>query len=367
MRWTRVMAVALVVGAVPLARADEQRIAPGTGTQDAIVIDTGLNGLCETAASRGDIQAAEVGEGTPNLNEIRCGGNEVAESIAAGDDTQVIAVGATCRNPNNAVVDSGPNGIAETPLLGDDTYLAGMTLGFPPANTACVITGGDGVAQTGGPTGDDGQLLLAGQAEPNTGVVRCGPNRVADTAANNVDAGDDVQVVARGVACNANDVVVDAGLDGIATTRAEGSDLRINMANPIALTIGKGKESASKLVKVTVANVEFGDSAPVSRAFLLRAARGSCPGGTVTEIDADAKTKGLQATANVGLGKKAKASFLVETRLDAVTIVSKQVPFRCTFTISAVAVETDPDVDDAANDENNATSIGLEVTDLNDL
>jgi hypothetical protein len=359
--------VVLALSMAPLAGADEQRIAPGTGTQDAIVIDTGLNGLCETSASRGDIQAADVGEGTPNLNEIRCGTNEGAESVAVGDDVQVIAVGATCRNPNNVIVDTGPNGVAETPLAGDDTYFAGMSLGVPPANTACVITGADGVAQTAAPSGDDGQLLLAGQAEPSTGVVRCGPNRIADTTANNVETGDDVQVVDPDLACNANDVVVDSGLDGIASTRAEGPDLRINTAKPIALTIGKGKESVSKVVKVTVANVEFGDLAPALRAFHLRAARGSCPGGTVTQLDANAKEKGLQATASVELDKKAKASFTVEARLDTVTIVAKQVPFRCTFTISAVAVETDPDVDDAANDENNATTVQLEVTDLNDL
>jgi hypothetical protein len=367
MRQTWMVGAVLAVGMATLAGADEQRIAPGTGTQDAIVIDTGLNGLCETSAARGDIQAAEVGEGTPTLNEIRCGTNEVAESVAVGDDVQVTAVGATCRNPNNVIVDTGPNGIAESPLAGDDTYFAGMSLGLPPANTACVITGGDGVAETAAPAGDDGQLLLAGQAQPNTGVLRCGPNRIADTTANNVDTGDDVQVVAKGAACNANDVVVDSGLDGIASTRAEGPDLRINTAKPIALTIGKGKEGVEKVVKVTVANVEFGDGAPASRAFHLRATRGSCPGGTVTQLDANAKEKGLQASASVALGKKAKASFTVEARLDTVTIVSKQNPFRCSFTVSAVAVETDPDVDDAANDENNSTTVELEVTDLNDL
>jgi hypothetical protein len=242
-----------------------------------------------------------------------------------------------------------------------------MALGAPPANTACVITGADGVAQTAARSGDDGQLLLEGQAEPNTGVVRCGPNRIADTTANNVDIGDDVQVLAKGAPCNANDVVVDSGADGIASTRAEGSDLRIYTAKPLTLTIGKGKESVDKVVKVTVANVEFGDLAPESRAFRLRATRGSCPAGTVTQLDADAKANGLQATASVKLGKKAKASFTVEARLDNVTIVDKKVPFRCTFTISAVAVDTDPDFDDAANDENNTTTVQLEVADLNDL
>ena len=54
-------------------------------------------------------------------------------------------------------------------------------------------------------------------------------------------------------------------------------------------------------------------------------------------------------------------------RLDSTTIVSKQIPFRCTFTVTAVALDTDPDPDDAVNDENNAASVPLEVVDQNDL
>jgi hypothetical protein len=210
-------------------------------------------------------------------------------------------------------------------------------------------------------------VLPAGQAAPDRGVVRCGPNRIADTSANNVAVGDDVQVIAKGASCAGNDVVVDSGPDGIASTRAEGPDLRINTVKPISLTIGKGKPSVRKVVKVTVENIEFGDGAPESRAFRLRATRGSCPAGTVSQLDADAKEKGLQATANVKLGKKAKASFAVEAHLDAVTVVAKQVPFRCTFTISAVAIDTDPAFDDAANDENNTSTVQLEVVDRNDL
>ncbi|HWP66816.1 MAG TPA: hypothetical protein VNO26_12960 [Candidatus Limnocylindria bacterium] len=363
--WTLSAMLALAVAAP--GRADEQRLAPGTGTQDAVVISTGANGLCETTASNGDIQAAEVGSGTPSLNEIRCGPNEIAESVAAGDDVQVIAVGATCRNPNNAIVDTGPNGIAETPLVGDDNYFAGMSLGAPPAQTACVITGANGIADTAARSGDDVQLLAAGQAEANTNVIRCGPNRVADTTANNVEAGDDVQRLPKSSLCASNDVVVDSGPDGIATTRAEGSDLRLNTVKPVKLTIKRGQERASKVVKVTVENVEFGDAAPDARPFRLRATRGSCPAATVMQLDADAKTKGLQATADVRRGKKAKASFTVEARLDTVTVVDKKVPFRCTFTVSAVALETDPDFDDAVNDENNTATVQLEVVDLNDL
>src|SRR5438552_119229 len=76
--------------------------------------------------------------------------------------------------------------------------------------------------------GSDDVLVLTpvGSAAPNSAVIQCGPNLVADTTANNVTPGDDVQVIPVGNACaSANDVVVDSGADGIATTRAEGPDL----------------------------------------------------------------------------------------------------------------------------------------------
>ncbi|MEO6029966.1 MAG: hypothetical protein ABIR79_24125, partial [Candidatus Binatia bacterium] len=41
-----------------VVRADEQVIAPGTGLQSSIVVDTGANGVCESVAASGDIQAA---------------------------------------------------------------------------------------------------------------------------------------------------------------------------------------------------------------------------------------------------------------------------------------------------------------------
>ena len=165
----------------------------------------------------------------------------------------------------------------------------------------------------------------------------------------------------------ASTACVDSGADGIAATRAEGPDLRIAVAKPVSLGIRKGRDSAGKRLKFTIANVEFGDAAPAVRAFRLNATRGSCPGGTVTQLDADAKAGGLQATATVALGKKAKASLLVTARLEDVTTVAKNNPFRCTFTVSAVALDTDPAPDDAANQENNETQVLLEVTDQNDL
>jgi hypothetical protein len=351
----------------PLARADEQVIAPGSGLQSAVVINSGPDGICNTAAAIDDIQAATVGGATPNLTEVRCGPNKIVESLAGGDDTQLIAVGSTCQNANRAVADTGPNGIPETALVGDDTYAPGMAFGVPPANTACVIAGADGIAQTTPPAGDDVQDLTAGTAEANSDVIICGPNLIADTTANNLGLGDDVQLVPVGNACSANQAVVDSGADGIATTRAEGPDLVIKAAKPTKINIGNGNATGQKLIKLEVSNQEFGTSAPATRAYQLTISGNSCGNGTVAQLDADAATPGLQATANVTLGGKIKASVVATVRLEDVITVSSKIPFRCTFEVNAIAVDTSPDADDAANPDNNTTTVDLEVFDKNDL
>jgi len=360
--------LALVLLAVGFARADEQVIAPGTAEQDAVVVNTGPDGICQTTAATGDIQAAPVGSGTPFRGEIRCGANKLVETTAAGDDTQLIAVGAACKGVNNVVVDTGPNGVADTTAAGDDTQV--IAVGTSPANTPCVITGGNGVADTAAvATGSDDVLVLTpvGSAAPNSAVIQCGPNLVADTTANNDGTGDDVQVIPVGNACaSANDVVVDSGADGIATTRAEGPDLVLKVPRPLHLTIPRGKETASKTVKLIVSNVEFGATAPAGRTYRLNVTKGSCPSTTVNQIDADASTPTLDATAVVPKGSHVKASFVVTAHLEDVTIVASSVPFRCAVGVDAIAVDTDPAVDDAANTENNSATVEVDLTDNND-
>lgn len=356
----------LVLGAAALA--DVQRIAPGNGQQNAIVIDTGANGICETSAARGDTQAANVGQGTHNLPAIRCGGNRTAETTAQGDDVQLVAVGGVCRNANVTIIDTGPDGIAQTVPVGDDSYVGGITLGAAPANTACVTAGPDGVAQTALRGGDDVQDVPAGKAEPSTPVVRCGPNRIAETFANNVGAGDDVQVVAPGTSCNPNDTVVDSGADGISTTRAQGPDLRIELVRPpVRLQVSDRRPTASKVVKLLVRNVEFGSTAPASRSFRIATTGGSCPGGTVTQVDADPRTPGLQANGSVALGRTAKASLVVHVDVEDVTTVDKKNPWRCSFDATVVALDTSPDPDDGADDDTNTTPVILEVLDQSDV
>jgi len=360
-RWTVTGSLML---SVATAGADQQQIAPGTGQQNSEVIDTGADGICDTTAAVGDLQFAAVGSGSPNRTEIRCGADKVVGTVALGDDVQLIALGAACKATTTAIIDTGENGIADTTATGDDTQV--IAAGVAPANQTCVMAGADGVAQTAVPAGDDTQVLTAGGAAANTALLLCGPNLVVDTAANNVAAGDDVQLVAVGMPCAESDVVVDSGADGIAATRAEGPDLRISAARPSRITIPPGDFAGLRRLSFKITNTEFGAGAPPSRTYRIATTGGSCGGGVVSQVDADTSTAGLQATADVPLGGTMKASLVATMKLQNVTTVESRNPYRCSFDVSVVATDTDPDVDDAANPEGNTTTVDLEVSDRND-
>jgi hypothetical protein len=141
-------------------------------------------------------------------------------------------------------------------------------------------------------------------------------------------------------------VVVDSGADGIAATRAEGPDLRISAARPLRITIAPDHFDGLRTVKLKITNTEFGASAPASRTYRITTTGGSCGGGVVSQVDADTKTAGLQATGSVELGGTADASLVARVKLQNVTTVDSHNPFRCAFDVSVVALDTDPDVDD---------------------
>src|SRR2546425_11056657 len=92
----RSMLAALLLALASLAHADRQVIAPGTGLQSAVEVDSGANGICETKARGDDLQAAAVGRGSPFEDEIRCGPDRIASTAATGDDRQLIAGGDAC-------------------------------------------------------------------------------------------------------------------------------------------------------------------------------------------------------------------------------------------------------------------------------
>jgi hypothetical protein len=362
---------AVAVGAMLFAsagRADQQNIGPGTGLQSSVVVDTGADGICQTTAQGDDIQFAAVGHGSPFQNEVRCGPNLVAETAAIGDDTQLVAVGASCKNAQVVIIDSGPDGQAGSTAAGDDVQL--IPTGTSPSHAPCIIAGANGIGDTPDPVGgDDVRKLAVGTAQANTPVAFCGPNGVADTTANNVNAlGDDVQDVAVGAPCNPNDVVVDSGLNGIADTRAEGSDLVMKVARSAKISIGFGHTTASKTVTLYTSNEEF--MGPASRLYKLTVTNGTCPKGTVSQVDADTATPGLQATAMIPRGSRIKGSFVATLRLQDITSFSPDVPFRCEIAAEA-DVADDPGLgnnpDDAANPENNASPVDIEGSDRNDL
>jgi hypothetical protein len=135
----------------------------------------------------------------------------------------------------------------------------------------------------------------------------------------------------------------------------------------VKLVVSDKRPRASRTIKFRVRNVELRDGAPLARSFRIRAGSGSCPGGTVTQIDADPRTGGLQASAPVALGKTVKASLVATIGLENVITVDRKNPYRCAFDATVVALDTDPDVDDAANDDANTTPVVLEVVDQSDF
>src|SRR2546422_4010284 len=196
----RSMLAALLLALACPAHADRQVIAPGTGLQSAVEVDSGANGICETKARGDDLQAAKLGQGAPFADEIRCGPDRIANTPAAGDDRQLIAVGSAC-GAGEIMVDTGLDGIANSTAVGDDVQLVPVGKGAP--NTPCVLTGANGLADTPDPAGgDDVRIILGGHGAQNAPVIRCGPNKVAETRANNVHpGGDDVQLVGVGGSC----------------------------------------------------------------------------------------------------------------------------------------------------------------------
>src|SRR3989475_11257435 len=108
----RSMLAALLLALASPAHADRQVIAPGTGLQSAVEVDSGANGICETKARGDDLQAAQLGQGAPFEDEIRCGPDRIANTTAAGDDRQLIAVGSACGGGGGIVEATAPGGHA---------------------------------------------------------------------------------------------------------------------------------------------------------------------------------------------------------------------------------------------------------------
>jgi hypothetical protein len=363
------LAFVLALALSPDVRADEQAIPPGIPKEGELAADTGPDGLCNSTAAGDDVQLAPVGGGTPNLAEIGCGPDGVVGSSAVGDDVQLRPLGSFCGTANVPVIDTGADGVANSLPGGDDIFLPGMVSGTAPANTACVGTGPNGLSGTA-VAGDDVQILAVGLGAAGAAVVHCGDDLIPETTANNANpGGDDVQVIPVAfvpTCASANDVVVSSGpTNSISDTRSEGPELVIRAGKPVKVVIPSGRSAGTKSLKLQVYNFEFG--ATPARSFEIRADDANCPDGTLTLVDADYETPGLQTTGSVDNGRSVKVSMEAVFLPDRVRTVSTKIPFRCEADITVVATDTLPEEDDARVRRNNSTRITFEVYDYNDL
>jgi hypothetical protein len=350
------------------AFADEQAIPFGVPKEGELSVTTGPDGVCNSTASGDDTQLATVGSGPSNLFEIGCGADGLVGSTAAGDDVQLRPVGSSCASAGVPVIDTGADGVANSAPGGDDTYLAGMVFGAAPAGSACVGTGADGLSGTTA-AGDDVQNIAVGVGAANQAVVLCGDDLIPSTAANNANTltGDDVQVIPVSpipTCASPNDIVVTSGpVNSISDTLAEGAELVLKVAKPVKIIIASGRKTGAKSLKLQLYDEEF-DGA--GRVFRVNADDGNCPDGTLTLVDADYLTDGLQATGTVDAGGSARITMLATFYADRVRAGDSKIPFRCEADITVLATDTDPEEDDARLRRNNSTKIDFEVFDYND-
>lgn len=202
-------------------------------------IDTGANGICESAAVPDDSQIIPVGQGRPGSVVITPGRNGYLEIQLSGDDIR-----------DGHVVRTGPNGILNTPAHPDDAPVFAVGQGEPNrvairAATGAALTtahaGGDdvingneittgpnGVAETAAAEGDE-QTIAVGRGEPNTIGIQPGGNGILDP----VRGGDD----------ELTGNTVTSGLDGIANTAALPGDeqkIPVGQGEPHALCVQRG-------------------------------------------------------------------------------------------------------------------------------
>lgn len=368
-QWVLGAALVAALAAVPV-HADEQSIPAGVPEEGELSTDSGSNGLCETTAGGDDVQLVPVGSAAPNRPAIRCGGDGVVGTTAAGDDVQLRPVGSYCGGGNVPIIDTGANGIPETAPGSGDNLIGGITVGVAPSDTPCVSTGPDGISNSTA-AGDDAQQIANGSGNADQAVVLCGDDLIPSTTANNMNpSGDDTQEipVSTSPTCsNANDVVVRSGpTNSVSDTRAEGAELILKVGKAVKATIAAGETSVTRPLKIQVTNQEFGASSPATRSYRLEADDGSCPDGTLRFLDADPATDGLQDVGTIVLGGSAKPRLSATFFADAVRTVSTRVPQRCEATITVIAIDTDPEQDDARQRRNNTITVDFEVLDRND-
>jgi hypothetical protein len=362
--------VFLSCGASRAAHADQQSIPLGHSAEGELAASSGPDGICNTIAAGDDVQITAPGSAAADRFEIQCGADGLVGTTAGGDDVQLRAPGSSCGAADVPVIDTGADGFANSTPGGDDLYFPGMALGFAPADTPCVGTGADAVSNST-IAGDDVQMIAVGMGDAAAAVVTCGDDLIPETVANNANpSGDDTQeipVSSMPTCGSASDVVVRSGpTNSIADTQAEGPELVLKAKKLVKVLMNDQYAMTGKALVLQVENHEFGDS-PASRDFTVEAEDGSCPDGTLRLVDADPTTDALDVRGTVDQKGSARVGLTAAFHPDDVRTVSTKIPYRCEATIRVVAMDTDPESDDARAKRNNQISLVFEVYDRSDI
>jgi len=135
----------------------------------------------------------------------------------------------------------------------------------------------------------------------------------------------------------------------------------VTSLKPVALSIRRGADAATKTIKVKAGNADILAEAEEQGDLLtVTALDGTCPAATVGAVDYDAKTSGDQNVATVEGGKVASGKLIVTAAAGEVATASSKSPARCIATISVAGPGGDSE---ASND---TTSLVIDVYDKND-
>lgn len=128
---------------------------------------------------------------------------------------------------------------------------------------------------------------------------------------------------------------------------------------PVSMRIPKGRRELTRILPVTVRNASAGTG---TATFRLRAEDGTCPAGTVSEIElgADATDPG---TAAIAAGRSLRGRLTLRLRSEAFLTPDRRTPLRCAILLRADA--TAPGNADPLP-ENNEIRVEIDVVDYND-
>lgn len=139
------------------------------------------------------------------------------------------------------------------------------------------------------------------------------------------------------------------------------AETMIDNVKPIALKLGRGASSTTRQVAFRISN---GDIVPQRAApghtISVAASDGDCPAGTVTDVDMDPSTAGVQSSVMLAGGRRATGTLRVTVPAADFTSTSRKSPARCTAELTASGPGEDGDP------TNDVTRLSIDVIDLND-